>query len=206
MKSGDYEQPMQALDGGYDKIRGSAEVPDGSYGDLANVSVNQQQATANDYLKPGDTLPYEYQNPVSSEQQEDEDANHEYHDIDDDKKLQKDEDDKHEYHEVDDKDGYEHPPDFDHEYHEVSDLPNNTGTLDAKSAPNVEFDSSEYGFFNNNGQANLIGANNNNNNNNNNKKDDEYVSVTDDMLVPPHKRGNSLQTGYQNLSSSDTKL
>ena len=207
LKSGDYEQPLQGLDGEYGKIRGSAVGPDSPYGDLADVSVNQQNAAVNEYLKPGDSLCHDYQNPVALEQHEDEDGDHEYHEVDEGKgKTHEDEGGDHEYHEInEDKkdDGYEHPPDLDHEYHEVADLANKTTTLDAKNIPNVEFDSLEYGIFRNDSQAALLNSNHNNNDVN---KDGEYMCVTDDMLLPPHKRGNSLQTGYANLSSPETEL
>ena len=201
LKSGDYEQPLQGMDGEYGKIRESAEGPDSAYGDLNDVSINP---AANEYLKPGDSLGHDYQNPVPLEQ--DEDGDHEYHEVDEDKgKKHEDEDGDHEYHEVDDiKDnGYEHPPDLDHEYHEVADLANKASTLDTKKIPNVEFDSLEYGIFGSDSQAALLNSNQNNNNGN---KDDEYLHVTDDMLLPPHKRGNSLQTGYANLSSPGSDL
>ena len=191
LKSGDYEQPLQGLDGEYGKIRGSAEGPDNAYGDLGDVAVIQQNTTANEYLKPGDSLGH----PQKSE-----DSDHEYHELDDDK-GNKDVDKDHEYHEInDDKkdDGYEQPPDFDHEYHEVADIPNKASTLDTKNTANVEFDSLEYGIFPNGSQAALL----NSNQNNNVKKDDEYMQVTDDMLTPPHKRGDSLRTG----TNSGTEL
>lgn len=208
LKSGDYEQPLQGLDGEYGKIRDSAEGPETSYGDLNDVSVNQQDATANEYLKPGDSLGHDYQNPVGHEG---EDGSHEYHEVDEDEvKQQDDEDGDHEYHELDEEkkdDGYEHPPDFDHEYHEISDAADKAATLDTKNSPHVEFDSLEYGVFSNGSQAALLNSNQSNNNNNNNtdnlNKDEEYMQVTDDMLLPPHKRGDSLQTG---LSPSATEL
>lgn len=202
LKSGDYEQPLQGMDGEYGKIRDSAEAPDSAYGDLTDVSVNP---TANEYLKPGDSLGHDYQNPVAPEQHEDEDGDHEYHEIDEDKgKRREDEDSNHEYHEINDKkdDGYEHPPNLDHEYHEVTDLTDKATTLDAKKIPNVEFDSLEYGVFRNDSQSALLNSNQNNNSN----KNDEYMHVTDDMLLPPHKRGDSLQTGYANLSSPGSEL
>ena len=225
LKSGDYEQPLQGLDGDYGKIRGSAEGPDDSYGDLTDVSVKQQEPTVNEYLKPGDSLGYDYQNPVSHgdeedgdheyheldgdkdkvKQQDEEDGDHEYHEIDE--KQQGDEDGEHEYHELDEDkkdDGYSNLPDFDHEYHEVADTPK-AATLNAKNTPKVEFDSLEYGIFNNGSQAALLNSNQNNNNNNSINKDEEYMHVTDEMLLPPHKRGDSLQTGTS-LSPSATDL
>ena len=202
LKSGDYEQPLQGLDDEYNKIRDSAEGPDNGYGDLTDVSVSQQSPPANEYLKPGDSLGHDYQNAVL---QEDEDGDHEYHEVDEDKqKKHEDEDGDHEYHEInDDKkdDGYEHPPDLDHEYHEVADLATKSSTLDTKNTPNVEFDSLEYGVFSDS-QAALL----NSNQNNNNSKDSEYMHVTDDMLLPPHKRGDSLQTNHANKSSSETEM
>jgi len=195
VKSGDYEQPVQ--DDGYGRIRDSAEEPDSSYGDLTDVSVKQRESSTNEYLKPGDSLGHDYQNSACLEQHENEDDNHEYHEVEEDKKILEGEDD-HEYHEVEDQkeDGYEHPPDFDHEYHEVSDLANNTGTLNAKNTPSIEFDSSEYNIIRNQSRDPLINSNQNNNSNNNNNS--EYVQVTDDMLLPPHKRVNSLQSNHEN--------
>ena len=218
LKSGDYEQPVQGLDGDYGKIRDSTEGPDDSYGDLNDVSVTKQGSTINEYLKPGDSLVNDYQTPVGHEVVED--GNHEYHEVDEDRAKQNDgdheyhevdevkqqdnEDGDHEYHELDEdkKDnGYEHPPDFDHEYHEVPDFPNRASTLDSKTAPNVEFDSSEYGLFRNDSQAALL--NSNQNNNNSLDIDGEYLQVTDDMLLPPHKRGNTLPNS---VTSSATEL
>jgi len=46
-------------------------------------------------------------------------------------------------------------------------------------------------MFHNGSQAALL----NSNHNNNVKNDDGYIQVTDDMLLPPHKRGDSLRTG-----------
>ena len=225
LKSGDYEQPLQGLDGEYGKIRDSAEGPDDSYGDLNDVSVGKQDAPVNEYLKPGDSLGHDYQNPVGHEVVEDD--NHEYHEVDEDRgKQNKNADDDHEYHEVDEvkikqqdnengdheyheldedkkDDGYEHPPDFDHEYHVIPDFPNKAGTLDSKNTPGVEFDSSEYGLFRNDSQAALLNSNQNNSNNNNINKDEEYMHVTDDMLLPPHERGNTLPNG---MTSSATEL
>lgn len=219
----------------YGRLRDSAEGPDTSYGNLNDVSVDQKGTADNDYLKPGASLGYDYQLPVGVDQREDEGSNHEYHEVDGDKEAQDHEyhevdGDKeaqdHEYHEVDgdkevqdheyhevgeDKkdDGYEHPPNFDHEYHELSDIPDKTATLDIKNTPNVEFDSLQYGVFRNGSQAALLNSNQNNSNNNNNATsnvDGEYMHVTDDMLLPPHKRGNSMQAGTTHLSSPATEL
>jgi len=198
LKSGDYEQPTQGLeklpqglDDGYGSIRKS-EQPDNSYGDLNDISV-EPPSVANEYLKPGDSLGHHYQNPVALTSEDDGDGDHDYHEIDEDK-AQKSSDD-----------GYEHPPDLDHEYHEVSDLEGKTATLDGSIRP--QFDSPEYMspalLQKHDSQIPLLNSNQNNN-------DTEYTSVTDDMLLPPHKRGDTMQSdilsNYQNLQGSDTQL
>ena len=81
----------------------------------------------------------------------------------------------------------------------VSDFPNKAATLDSKNMLDVEFDYSEYGLFRNGSQAALLNSNQNNSNNNNVNKDEEYMHVTDDMLLPPHERGNTLPNGVANL-------
>ena len=198
LKSGDYEQPTQgletlpqALDDGYGSIR-KPEQPDNSYGDLNDISV-EPSSVANEYLKPGDSLGHDYQNPVALHSEDESDGDHEYHEVDEDK-PQKSSDN-----------GYEHPPDLDHEYHEIPDVGGNTATLDGSIKP--QFDSPEYmssALLEKHGsKMALINSNQNNN-------ETEYTTVTDDMLLPPHKRGDTMQSGissnYQNLQGSDTQL
>jgi len=160
---------------------------------LNDISVEPPNVIANEYLKPGDSLGHDYQNPVPLNSEDEGDGDHEYHEVDEDK-SQKSSDD-----------GYEHPPEYDHEYHEVSDLQGKTGTLDGSIRP--QFDSPEYmsaGLLQKNDSlVPLINSNQNNN-------QTEYTTVTDDMLLPPHKRGDTMQNGfsnnYQNLQGSDTQL
>jgi len=198
LKSGDYEQPTQGLenlpqglDGGYGTIR-NPEQPDNSYGDLNDISV-EPPSVANEYLKPGDSLGHVYQNPAALPSEDDGGDDHDYHEIDEDK-PQKSSDD-----------GYEHPPDLDHEYHEVSDLEGKTATLDGNIRP--QFDSPEYMsaalLQKRDSRIPLLNSNQNN-------KETEYTSVTDDMLLPPCKRGDIMQSGFssnhQNLQGSTTQL
>ena len=198
LKSGDYEQPTQevgkvpqTLDDGYGSIR-QLDQPDSSYGDLNDISVEPDKplSAVNEYLNPGDSLGHHYQNPAALQSEDDDD--HEYHEVDEDKPRNSSDD------------GYEHPPDFDHEYHEVSDL-GKIATLDGSIKP--QFDSPEYmssGLLDRHGSlVPLVNSNQNNN-------ETEYSAVTDDMLVPPHKRGDTIPSvisnNYQNLQGSDTQL